>query len=138
MKIEFRETLSQDIQDKMTKGHLEYEREHGIDINYNEFAFVLVDGNDEVFGVLNAYTAFAEIYIEDMWVARSVRGKGYGRALISRLENHFIDKGYNNINLVTSAFQAPGFYKKCGYTVEFIRENKTNPKLTKSFFIKYL
>lgn len=29
------------------------------------------------------------------------------------------------------------FYKKCGFEVEFIRENKENPNLTKYFLVKY-
>lgn len=53
------------------------------------------------------------------------------------LKEQFEGKGFNNINLVTSAFNAPEFYKKCGFTVEFVRENKINPQLTKTFFIKY-
>ena len=72
-----------------------------------------------------------------MWVHSAYRGKGYGRKLLHELENHFEGKGFNNMNLVTSAFQAPDFYKKCGFTVEFVRENKVNPKLTKTFFAKY-
>lgn len=50
----------------------------------------------------------------------------------------FTGSGYNNINLVTNAFQAPDFYKSWGYEIEFIRVNQANPKLTKTFFIKYL
>ncbi|WP_259331287.1 GNAT family N-acetyltransferase [Legionella bozemanae] len=60
-----------------------------------------------------------------------------GSTLLETLENQFKGKGYNNINLVTNAFQAPEFYKKCGYQVEFVRENKHN-SLTKTFFIKYI
>ena len=29
------------------------------------------------------------------------------------------------------------FYKKCGFKVEFVRENKKNPKLNKYFLVKY-
>ena len=54
------------------------------------------------------------------------------------VENHFKDKNFENINLTTYEFQAPEFYKKCGYKVEFIRENKKEPKLTKYFLIKHL
>jgi len=57
--------------------------------------------------------------------------------LIAELENHFKGKGLNNINLITCACQAPDFYKKCGFKVEFVRENIKNPKLTMTFFIKY-
>ena len=48
-----------------------------------------------------------------------------------------MSEGFNNINLCTSAFQAPEFYKKCGFTAEFTRENKINPKLSKTFFVKF-
>jgi len=58
--------------------------------------------------------------------------------LLREIEDRFTNKGYNNINLITNQFQAAEFYKKCGFEVEFIRENKENPKLTKTFFIKYL
>ncbi len=137
LQIKYADTLGKDIEERMRKGLIAYEKEQGIEINYKEFAFVLVDENNIAYGVLNAYTAFAEVYIEDIWVDKSVRGQGFGRKLIASLENHFRGKGYNNINLVTSAFQAPEFYKKCGFTQEFIRVNKTNPKLTKTFFVKF-
>lgn len=137
VQIEFIDKLSKAVEAKMGKGFEEYESSHGIDVNYKPFSLVLKDDAGEVMGVLNAYTAFAEIYIDDIWVDKSSRGKGYGKQLMAELENHFKGKGYNNMNLVTSAFQAPDFYKKCGFTVEFVRENKKNPKLTKTFFVKY-
>ena len=65
------------------------------------------------------------------------RKKGIGRALMRHLEARHKGQGYNNINLVTSHFQAPGFYKKCGFSVEFERLNPKNPKLSKTFFIKF-
>jgi len=90
-----------------------------------------------VSGVLSAYTAYSEIYVDDLWVAEEARGQGYGKALLEALEAQFTGEGYNNVNLVTSAFQAVEFYKACGFEVEFVRENRVNPRLTKTFFIKY-
>ncbi|OGT38616.1 MAG: hypothetical protein A3F11_00735 [Gammaproteobacteria bacterium RIFCSPHIGHO2_12_FULL_37_14] len=136
-KIEFTNELSDEIEEKMRQDLVAYEISHGIDVNYKKFALILRDESGEVLGVLNAFTAFSEVYIDDMWVHNTHRGKGYGRKLLQELENHFEGKGFNNINLVTSAFSAPGFYKKCGFMVEFVRENKINSKLTKTFFIKY-
>lgn len=136
-KIELTEELSEEIEEKMRHDLIAYESSHGIDVNYKKFALLLRDNSGNVVGVLNAFTAFSEIYVDDMWVDSSHRGKGYGRKLLEELENHFEGKGFNNINLVTSEFNAPEFYKKCGFTVEFVRENKINPKLTKTFFIKY-
>ncbi len=136
-KIEFVDKLSDDIEKKMREDLVLYESSHGIAINFKKMAFVLKDDYGNAIGVLSAYTAFAEIYVEDLWVDKMQRGKGYGKKLVQHLENHFKGKGFNNINLVTNAFQAPEFYKKCGFTVEFIRKNAKYPKLNKIFFIKY-
>lgn len=136
--IEYTEDLSEAADAKMTEGHENYERENGIEINFKNFSFTLSDEKGEVFGVLSAYTAYSEIYVEDLWVDESLRQKGYGRKLLQTLEHYFDGKGYNNINLVTNEFQAPLFYKKCGYDIEFVRVNKSNSKLTKTFFIKFL
>lgn len=135
--IEIVDQLPDDVEENMQKDLVNYESSHGIDVNYKYFSLIIKDNMGELAGVLNAYTAFAEIYIDDIWVKNSQRNKGYGRALIATLERHFKGKGFNNINLVTSAFQAPDFYLKCGFTKEFVRINDKNPKLTKMFFIKY-
>jgi GNAT superfamily N-acetyltransferase len=136
-KIEFVDTLPDEIEEKMHQGFVEYENSNGIDVNYRKFSIILKNEDDETIGVINAFTAFAEVYIDDIWVDKLYRGKGYGRKLLNALEQKFKGKGFNNINLVTSAFQAPEFYQKCGYQVEFVRKNINNPKLTKTFLIKY-
>lgn len=135
--IQFVDRISEELEKKMQKDLVAYESNHGIDVNYKRFSLVLTNDSNEVLGVLNAYTAFSEIYIDDMWVDSAHRDKGYGKKLITALENNFKNKGFNNINLVTSQFQAPEFYKKCGFELEFIRKNSKNPKLTKFFFVKY-
>lgn len=136
-KTELVDKLPKEIEEKMRKDLIEYETKHGIDVNYKPFSLVLRNEENNTIGVLNAFTAFSEIYIDDIWVDSACRGKGYGRQLIQTLEERFKGKGFNNMNLCTSAFQAPEFYKKCGFVVEFVRVNKKNPKLTKTFFIKY-
>lgn len=129
--------VSDEIEETMRKDLVEYEANHGIDVNYKPFSLIMRDQENNIIGVLNAFTAFSEIYIDDIWVDNRYRGQGYGRKLIQRLEEQFKGKGFNNINLCTSAFQAPEFYQKCGFEVEFVRVNKKNPKLTKTFFVKY-
>lgn len=116
-----------------------YEKKHGVKVNYRQFSLILTEQKNACLplGILTAYTAYSEIYIDDLWVHRQYRKKGYGTQLLTYLEQHFTDKGFHNINLVTSAFQAPDFYSKCGYELEFIRKNITNPQLSKYFFVKY-
>lgn len=137
VKISFLDSISEELEQRMTDGFQAYEASYGIDVNYKRFSMVLHNQEGIACGVINAYTAFAEIYIDDIWVDSAHRGKGYGRRLVQALEEHFKGHGFNNINLCTSAFQAPEFYKKCGFKAEFTRENKINPKFSKTFFVKF-
>lgn len=66
------------------------------------------------------------------------RNKKIGSKLIEKVEKYYKNKGFENINLTTYDFQAPKFYQKCGFQIEFVRENKQNPKLTKYFLIKHI
>ncbi|MDR2681704.1 MAG: GNAT family N-acetyltransferase [Holosporaceae bacterium] len=91
----------------------------------------------EIVGLLTAYTVFAEIYIDEIWIDSKYRQKGFGRLLLSEIEKQFEGKGFWNISLCTSEYQAPEFYRKCGFELEFIRKNHQHPKLTKYFFVKY-
>ena len=136
MLIELVDELDVAIEEQMQEDLVKYEASCGIDVNYKSFSLLLREG-DDIVGVLKAYTAFSEIYIDDIWVDSNHRRKGFGKHLIEELLNHFEGKGFNNINLCTSAFQAPEFYKKCGFELEFVRENIQNPKLTKYFFVRF-
>lgn len=87
--LKFVDKLPKPIEKIMEKDLVEYEKSHGIDVNYKQYSLVLNDDKNSILGVLNAYTAFAEIYIDDIWVHSSHRRKGYGKKLIEYLENHF-------------------------------------------------
>lgn len=98
--------------------------------------------NEELYNLIdtefNNYATKNEVHISDLIIPESYRNKHVGTKLMEAVENYFKDKNFENINLTTYEFQAPEFYKKCGYKVEFIRENKKEPKLTKYFLIKHL
>ena len=61
-----------------------------------------------------------------------------GTKLVEEVIERFKNKGFENINLTTYEFQAPEFYKKCGFEVEYVRKSKENSKLNKYFMVKYL
>ena len=134
---EYVDQLSDHISAIMDKDLEAYETSHGIDVNFRRFSLVFKDETENPIDVINAFTAFAEIYVDDMWVHSKYRGQGFGRKLLQELEDHFKGKGFNNINLITNEFNAPEFYKKCGFTAEFTRINTKNPKLSKTFFVKF-
>ena len=113
-----------------------YGEQNGVVLNYDEFCFAAEeDGN--ILGVITGRAYYNEVHIGDLIVASSFRRSGIGSRLVRAVEDAYKDKGYEKITLTTFGFQAPEFYKKLGYEVEFVREDK-NPKLQKYFLAKQL
>lgn len=131
-KIEPDEKLESIIEAEQEK----YETQNGVIYNYTPFSFVAKE-KEEILGVVTGFTCYAEVYIDELVVMENHRGKNIGRQLIKAVEECYKDCGFNNINLCTSEFQAPKFYEKCGFKLEFVRENVDNPKLNKYFYVKY-
>ena len=133
--IEFSENFEEI--DKLADDLLsEYDAENSIEYNFKNFAFVAKENGKSV-GYLTGFSYYSEITINNLIVLKKYRKKGVGAKLVLQVEKYFAGKGFNNINLVTNAFQAPRFYEKCGFKLEFIRNNERNPKLTKYFYVKY-
>jgi ribosomal protein S18 acetylase RimI-like enzyme len=138
MRLEEFVELPQEIEAEMLNDLQQYGVSHGVHMNYNKYSFVLKDDTGRTTGILSFYTIFAEVFIDMLWVDGKYRKKGLGRMLLRELEERSKNKGFNNINLCTYAFQAPEFYKKCGFELEFVRKNKQNPCFSKYFFVKFL
>ena len=113
-----------------------YGEQNGVVLNYDEFCFAAEeDGN--ILGVITGRAYYNEVHIGDLIVASSVRKGGIGSKLVRTVEDNYRGKGYDKITLTTFGFQAPEFYKKLGYEIEFVREDK-EPKLSKYFLAKQL
>ena len=113
-----------------------YGEQNGVVLNYDEFCFAAEeDGN--ILGVITGRAYYNEVHIGDLIVASSLRKGGIGSKLVRAVEDNYRGKGYDKITLTTFGFQAPEFYKKFGYEVEFVREDK-EPKLSKYFLAKQL
>lgn len=131
-KVEANEKLEQIIEEGFEK----YEAKYRVACNYTPFYFVAKE-NDEIVGVITGFICFLEIYIDDLIVMENYRGKNIGTQLIKIVEEYYKNYGLNNINLCTYEFQAPKFYEKLGFQLEFIRKNKDNPKLNKYYYVKF-
>lgn len=113
-----------------------YENQNKISYNYVPFHFVAKE-NDEILGIVAGHTCFSEVHISDLVVMESHRDKSVGTQLVKAVEEYYKGCGFDNINLCTYEFQAPKFYEKLGYQLEFIRKNINNPKINKYYFVKY-
>ena len=131
-KVESNEKLENIIEEEQQK----YETKNGVTCNYTPFCFV-AKIDDEVVGAISGATCFSEVYIDELVVMEQHRGKGIGTELIKKVEDYYKDSGFNNMNTMTNEFQAPQFYEKCGFELEFVRKNKDNPKLNKYYYVKY-
>ena len=118
-------------------GFEEYAKQHGILCDYKPFGFSAKE-NGRTVGAITGNSYYNEVHISELMVDKDCRGRDIGTKLVKAVEEHFTGKGYENINLTTYGFQAPEFYKKCGYKVEYIRKSKNDPKLDKYFMIKHL
>lgn len=131
-KINTTEEIEKFIEEEQEK----YEDKHGIVCNYTPFTFV-AKINDEVVGAISGATCFSEVYIDELVVKEEQRGNEIGTKLINAVEQYYKNYGFNNMNTMTNEFQAPKFYEKCGFELEFVRKNKDNSKLNKYFYVKY-
>ena len=114
-----------------------YGEQNGVVLNYDEFCFAAEDEDGKIMGVITGRAYYNEVHIGDLIVDRECRRSGLGSKLVGAVEDAYKGKGYDKITLTTFGFQAPEFYKKLGYKVEFVREDK-DPKLSKFFLAKEL
>jgi len=101
-----------------------------INVAFSEYA-----ADCKIAGVITGRAYYNEVHIGDLIVAKAYRREGVGSKLVEAVENAYKDKGYEKIALTTFGFQAPEFYKKLGYELEFIRKDNDS-KLSKYFYLK--
>jgi GNAT superfamily N-acetyltransferase len=55
------------------------------------------------------------LFIQLFWIEETLRGKDYGTKLIGAIEDEARRFGATRSYVDTMSFQAPGFYRSCGY-----------------------
>ncbi len=103
-------------------------------LNFEEFTLAAED-DGKIAGIITGRAYYNEVHIGDLIIGKEYRRAGVGRRLVAAVEDAFKGKGYEKIALTTFGFQAPEFYKKLGYELEFVREDK-DPRLSKYFYLK--
>lgn len=136
LNIEYKEELDEEFYKIIDSEFNKFAKKNGVTCNYTPFIFIAKE-DDKVIGIITGHSYYKEVHISDLIIYEEYRNKHIGTKLVEAVENYHKDKGFQNMNLTTYDFQAPEFYKKCGFVVEFKRENKENPKLTKYFLVKY-
>jgi len=101
----------------------------GIDIN-----LVLKDESGQVLGGILCDTFLYSLYIDVLWLHDSLRGQGYGKALILEAERIAREHGCTFAHTCTFSYQSPEFYRAVGYSVFAVLEDY--PDGIRQYFLK--
>ncbi len=123
--------------DFINKAFTDYAIKSEVALNFEEYCFAAENDEGDIIGVITGRAYYNEVHIGDLIVDENYRRLKLGSKLVKTVEDAYKNRGYEKITLTTFGFQAPEFYKKLGYSLEFIREDK-DPKLCKYFYAKAL
>jgi len=93
----------------------------------------IYDDTENIVAGITGWTWAGACEITLFWVKSDYRKKGYGKALLNAAEAEAAKQNCNTIFLRTYSFQAPHFYLKHGYLIEY--ELKDFPSGHSSFFL---
>jgi GNAT superfamily N-acetyltransferase len=81
---------------------------------YKRLAISLREGNAIVGGIVGEIWTTV-LFIQLFWLEQRLRSKGFGAKLIKAIEDEARRFGATHAYVDTMSFQAPGFYRGCGY-----------------------
>jgi GNAT superfamily N-acetyltransferase len=103
--------------------------------NYKRLAISLREGEKIVGGIVGEVWTTV-LFIQLFWIEQKFRGKDFGTKLIQAIEDEARRFGATRSYLDTMSFQAPGFYRNCGYeefgSIEGYPEGVTRHWFTKA------
>ena len=99
------------------QGVHEYNLKQAGEMDFHRICYVLQSPEGQVLGGVIGELYWDWFYLDLMWIQEDQRGKGYGKQLLSAIEEDAKKKGAKHVFLDTFSFQAPGFYQKYGYQV---------------------
>lgn len=104
---------------------------------YRMLALTARDDAGTVIGSIVGSFWMGVLGVQMLWVEPAARGKGVGRRLLCGIEEEARALGAVRVFLDTMSFQAPGFYRNCGYT-EFGRIDGYESGIERFWFVKDL
>jgi len=98
----------------VTRGLMDYNAEKMGKQKYKRFAVSLRERGKIVGGILGEVWTRV-LFIQFFWIEQKYRGKDFGTKLIKAIEDEARRFGATRSYVDTMSFQAPGFYRSCGY-----------------------
>lgn len=86
------------------------------------FSIFVKDQKGNIFGGASGTLFYGSLYVDSLWVDKTLRHRGWGTKLMNEAENIGRKQGASFVTLNTMDWEALPFYQKLGYSIEFIRE----------------
>ena len=135
MTIERIDIDNSEVGEFINRAFTDYAEKKDVSLNFEEYCFAAESEDGRIIGAITGRAYYNEVHIGDLIVDEKYRRCNIGSELVKAVEMNFENRGYEKITLTTFGFQAPEFYKKLGYTLEYVREDN-DPKLSKYFYCK--
>jgi ribosomal protein S18 acetylase RimI-like enzyme len=83
--------------------------------DFRPLAIFIKNEDKQIIAGLSGYTWAGFCEIPFLWVHETLRGRGYGKQLLSAAEKEAKARGCSLVVLNSYSFQAPDFYRQLGY-----------------------
>lgn len=123
MKIEITDHVLKQDKDFIIEGLLEYNLPRLEDKNPKDLGVYVMDDTGSKAAGLIGHTHGNWLFVKYLWVSEKLRKNKVGSKVLIEAEQIAKKRGCKYVFLDTFSFQAPEFYKKCGYKEVFVLEN---------------
>ncbi|EFQ5017900.1 GNAT family N-acetyltransferase [Listeria monocytogenes] len=141
MEYKIKEMSLEELEPRVIEGLLEHKERLGYDIPKSDavhIGFVALNESGEIVGGVTAKISYGELHVSLLSVDQNTQGSGVGSELMAQIERYGRANNCHHISLTTFSYQAPEFYKKCGFTeLGHVKDFPIKGE-DKFFFIKYL
>ncbi|EHX0500565.1 GNAT family N-acetyltransferase [Listeria monocytogenes] len=141
MEYKIKEMSLEELEPRVIEGLLEHKERLGYDIPKSDAAhigFAALNESGEIVGGVTAKISYGELHVSLLSVDQNTQGSGVGSELMAQIERYGRANNCHHISLTTFSYQAPEFYKKCGFTELGRVKDFPIKGEEKFFFIKYL
>ncbi len=121
------EELECEVTDNPSSTDLDFlTREINEELAAHSFTIFIRDKEGKIIAGCNGSIICGSIYTDQLWVDPSLRNQGLGTKLMKSAHEHGKKHGCMLATVTTMDFQAPNFYAKLGYKIDFSKEGYSN------------
>jgi ribosomal protein S18 acetylase RimI-like enzyme len=119
------EPLTKEIKESISNGFKDHDLKTGVSVKSPPHAFSAYEG-DKFVGSVVVELFCGQLHIKNLFILEEYRNKGMAKDLMQKALKYGLDNNCSFAFVETMNFQAPKFYQKLGFVVEFTRSGYEN------------